>query len=146
MTSDGFALRLLFLISLLGIGLFAHVTPAAAWQPPADLTGTWSGTFLSNYRDISPMTITVKITPNGTAHFIGDSGIASDCLKDVHHFEVSVSGSNVVFAGSDEEGDSLTFRGTADQSGTVLTMNYIVNASASGRCETDRGTGTMGKH
>jgi hypothetical protein len=54
--------------------------------------------------------------------------------------------SNVVLAGSDEEGDSVTFRGTADQSGTVLTMNYIVNASASGRCEMDRGRGTMGKH
>jgi hypothetical protein len=145
MTSNGFALRLFFLISLLGMGPFPQAPPAAAWQTPTDLEGTWSGTFFSKNNDIAPMTITVKISPNGKAHLIGDSTIASDCVKDVHRFEVSISGSNVVFAGSDEEGDSVTFKGTPDQSGTVLTMDYIVNASPSGRCETDQGTGTMGK-
>ena len=56
-----------------------------------------------------------------------------------------VSGSNVVLAGSDKEGDNISFRGNIDKTGTVLTLNYIINGSASPRCETDDGTGTMGK-
>ena len=51
----------------------------------------------------------------------------------------------MVLAGSDPEGDSMTLRGTVDASGTLLNVRYIVNGSASGKCETDQGSGTLGK-
>src|ERR1700719_3344295 len=57
----------------------------------------------------------------------------------------SVNGSNVVLEGSDEKGDTLTFRGTVDNTGTMLTLHYIINGSASRRCEIDNGDGTVGK-
>jgi hypothetical protein len=56
-----------------------------------------------------------------------------------------VSGLNVVLAGSGPNGDSITFKGTVDSAGTQLTLNYILNASASGKCETDDGAGTLDK-
>ena len=58
---------------------------------------------------------------------------------------MTVNGSNVVLAGSDKKGDTVTFEGTVDNTGTVLKLNYIINGSASARCEIDDGTGTMGK-
>jgi hypothetical protein len=37
------------------------------------------------------------------------------------------------------------FRGKPDNTGTVLTLNYVSNGSATGKCEMDTGTGTLGK-
>ena len=68
----------------------------------------------------------------------------SKCL-DSHHLDVTVNGSKVVLAGSDAAGDTVTFTGTADSTGTVLTLHYIINGSASRRCEIDNGDGSMGK-
>ena len=59
--------------------------------------------------------------------------------------EVTVTGSSIVLAGSDEEGDSMTVRGTVDSTGTLLKASYILNGSASGRCETDDGAGSLAK-
>ena len=50
-----------------------------------------------------------------------------------------------VLAGSDEEGDNITMRGTVDKTGTLLKASYILNGSATGRCETDDGTGNLAK-
>jgi len=86
--------------------------------------GTWSGTFISRNTDISPFTITVTISKNSKGHLIGDASVLSDCLNN-HSLEVTVNGSNVVLAGSDADGDSVTFRGTVDSGGTVLTLHYI---------------------
>ncbi len=113
-------------------------------QTTTDIKGTWSGTFVSRYADISPFTITVKIDSDSRGHLVGDASLVSDCL-DSHRLQVTVSGSNTVLAGSDATGDTVTFRGTIDTTGTLLTLNYIINGSASGRCETDEGSGTMGK-
>jgi hypothetical protein len=147
MTSKSFALLLSLLMSVLGTASSlqgASTATAAASTTAADMKGTWSGTFQSKHADISPFTITVVINPNSQGHLIGTSSLASECVKDVR-LQVTVNGSNVVLAGTDEDGDSITFRGSIDQTGTLLTMKYIANGSASGRCETDEGTGTMGR-
>lgn len=133
-----FPIRILALIVLFLIG------GASAQQAAPDLKGTWSGTFISRNTDISPFTITVKINKNPKGHLIGDASVVSDCLNS-HSLEVTVNGSNVVLAGSDADGDSVTFRGAADSTGAVLKLHYIINGSATGRCEIDDGTGTMAK-
>jgi hypothetical protein len=69
----------------------------------------------------------------------------SKCVKDAN-FQVTVTGTTITIAGSDAEGDNITFKGEIDPSGTQLTVNYILNASASGRCETDDGSGILTKH
>jgi hypothetical protein len=116
----------------------------SAQQATPDLRGTWSGTFISTNSDIAPFTITVKINQDAGGHLVGDASLVSDCLNS-HRLHVKINGSNVELAGSDGEGDTVIFRGTADDTGTVLRLNYLVNGSPSGRCEIDDGTGTMGK-
>lgn len=57
---------------------------------------------------------------------------------------VTINGSAIVFAGSDEKGDSLTIRETLSAA-NQLSLTYSLNGSASGRCEADQGTGTLSK-
>ena len=113
-------------------------------QPATDFKGTWSGTFFSKHANVASFTMTVLINPDSRGHLIGTSSLNSDCLKGVQ-LEVTVTGSQVVLAGSDEEGDSITVRATVDKTGTLLKANYILNGSASGRCETDDGAGSLAK-
>jgi len=131
-------------IRILALSLLFLRLETAAQQPSPDLTGTWSGTFISSNSDISPFTITVKINKHSSGHLLGDASLVSDCL-DSHRLDVTVNGSNVLLAGSDAKADTVSFRGTVDATGTVLKLNYIINGSPSGRCEIDNGTGTMGK-
>jgi hypothetical protein len=145
---------LTFLFFIIPVGAVMHafdtgqrgksVFVGAAQQTTPDLTGTWSGTFISRYPDVSSFTITVKINKNSTGHLVGDASLVSDCL-DSHRLEVTVNGSNVLLAGSDAKGDTVSFEGTVDDTSTVLKLNYIINGSPSARCEIDNGTGTMGK-
>ena len=128
----------------LAVVVLLLLVDAPAQQAAPDLTGTWSGTFVSRYSDISPFTITVKINKNSKGHLVGDASLVSDCL-DSPRLEVTVNGSNVVLEGSDEAGDGVSFKGTVDNTGTELNLNYIINGSPSGRCEIDNGTGSMGK-
>jgi hypothetical protein len=116
----------------------------SAQQPAAEVRGTWSGTFFSKHSNVVPFTITVVINPDSTGHLIGSSTLSSDCLKDVR-LQVTVTGSKLVLAGSDESGDNITVRGTVDKTGTMLKASYILNGSATGRCETDDGTGNLAK-
>ena len=69
---------------------------------------------------------------------------AADCFKD-GSLQVTVKGSKVLLAGSDPEGNNITFRGSLDSTGTLLNLNYVLNSSASGMCESDDGSGTLGK-
>jgi hypothetical protein len=110
----------------------------------ADLRGTWSGAFQSDYSDEAPFTLTVKVDRDGQGRLIGKATHDSRCLRDLE-FQVTINNSDVSLAGSDDQGNSMTFRGTLDTSGTVLTLRYIINGSAGGRCELDNGTGTLGK-
>ena len=109
-----------------------------------DVAGTWSGTFFSSYPDVAPFTMTVVITRDPHGRAIGTSSLNSDCLKGAQ-LEITVTGSNVVLAGSDKKGNNITVRGTLDNTGTLLNSTYILNGSATGGCETDNGTGTLAK-
>jgi hypothetical protein len=109
-----------------------------------DVRGTWSGTFFSRHANVAPFTMTVVITQDARGNFIGTSSLNSDCLKGVP-LQVTVTGSKVVLAGSDEEGDNITVRGTLDNTSTLLESTYILNGSATGKCETDGGTGKLSK-
>ena len=117
---------------------------ASAQQTTPDLRGTWSGTFISKNSEISPFTITLKINQDSGGHLVGDANLVSDCLKS-HRLHLRISGSNVELAGSDANGDIVAFSGTLDNDATMLKLNYIINGSASGRCQIDDGTGTMAK-
>ena len=89
----------------------------SAQQTSPDLRGTWSGTFISRNSDISPFTITVKINHDSGGHLVGDASLVSDCLRS-HRLHIKINGSNVELAGSDADGDSVTFSGTVDNTGT----------------------------
>ncbi len=156
MTIKTLVIRVLFfvLISAVGAELIhgsgtsgnqhSNAVSASASSRQPDVRGTWSGTFISRNADIAPFTITVVISANSAGHLIGDASLVSACL-DNHGLQVTVTGSNIVLAGSDARGDTVTFSGTIDNTGTLLTLDYIINGSASARCEIDNGTGTMGK-
>ena len=161
MTSKTFSfhvrlLSLLLLMTMMGAAYLYASTPADAQskqatsaaeskqQPATEIRGTWSGTFFSKHSNVAPFTMTVVINPDSRGHLIGSSTLNSDCLKDVR-LEVTVTGSKVVLAGSDENGDNITVRGTVDKTGTLLKASYILNGSATGRCETDDGTGNLAK-
>lgn len=156
MTSTAFVFRcsLLFLVissvgneSAYGISASAHPVNAASGissQPTQDVTGTWSGTFQSRQPGFSPFTITVVVRLESGGRLVGRSSVSSDCLRD-GTLQVTVRGSNIVLAGGDDEGNHITFEGTIDQTGTVLNLKYVLNGSASARCESDDGTGTIVK-
>ena len=149
-------LSLLLLMTMMGASYLYAPSPAHAQsnqatsaagstqQPATEIRGTWSGTFFSKHSNVAPFTMTVVINPDSRGHLIGTSTLNSDCLKGVQ-LEVTVTGSKVVFAGSDEEGDNITVRGTVDKTGTLLKSTYILNGSATGRCETDTGTGSLAR-
>jgi hypothetical protein len=149
-------LSLLLLMTVIGAGPFYAASrddsqrdqPTSAAgstrQTSADITGTWSGTFFSRHSNVESFTMTVVIRPDSRGHLIGSSTLNSDCLRGAQ-LEVTVAGSKVQLAGSDEEGDNLTVRGTLDKAGTLLQSTYILNGSATGRCETDDGTGNLVK-
>jgi len=154
MTSKTFLFRVLLfsLLVLMGAASLYAASPGdrsasatgSTQQPATDFRGTWSGTFFSKHSNVAPFTITVVISPDSRGHLIGSSSLNSECLKGAQ-LEVTVTGSNIVLAGSDEEGDSMTVRGTVDKTGTLLQASYILNGSATGKCETDDGAGSLAK-
>jgi hypothetical protein len=87
--------------------------------------------------------MTVVITSDADGNLVGAASSAAECFSDTD-LHLTVKGSNVVLAGSDPRGNNITFRGILDNSGTILKLNYILNG-ADGRCESDDGTGTLGK-
>jgi hypothetical protein len=113
----------------------------AATNPPS-LAGTWQGRFSS--RNFASFPVTLIINQAVGVKLTGAVNLGSPCLRNAN-LQVTVSGLNVVLSGSGPKGDSITFKGTVDSAGTQLTMTYILNASASGKCETDDGAGTLDK-
>ena len=59
--------------------------------------------------------------------------------------EVTMTGSKVLLAGSDDAGNNITLRGTLDKTGVLVKVSYVLNGSATGRCESETGTGTLAK-
>jgi len=70
-----------------------------------DVRGIWSGTLYSKHSNVVPFTITVEINPDARGRLIGASSLKGAKLQ------VTVTGSTVVLAGSDEEGDNSNARG-----------------------------------
>src|ERR1700724_1252275 len=116
-----------------GTGDQSRITAAAA-SPEAAVQGTWS----SKHSHIAPFTLTLVVNPDMRAHLINKSGLTSYCLLRDVDLHVIVNGSNAALAGTDEVGNTITFEGMIDRTGRVLTLNYVTNGSASGKCESDR--------
>ena len=127
-----------------GTGDQSPITVAVA-LPAAALQGTWIGTFRSKHAHIAPFTLTLLIDSNMLGHIIGPSGLTSYCLLKNADLQVITDGSRTVLAGTDPNGNTLTFDGTVDDTGTVLDLNYWANGSATGNCETDDGTAHLVK-
>jgi hypothetical protein len=117
---------------------------AAAASPEAAVQGTWSGTFRSKHSHIAPFTLTLVVNADMHGH-LNNSGLTSYCLLRDVDLHVTVNGSNAALAGTDEVGNTITFQGTIDKTGRVLTLNYVTNGSASGKCESDDGTARLVK-
>jgi hypothetical protein len=126
-----------------GTGDQSPITAAAA-SPEASLEGTWSGTFRSKHSHIGPFTLALEVDPNKHGHLLS-SGFSKYCLLRKVDLHVIVNGSNAVLAGTDEVGNTVTFEGTIDTTGRVLTLNYVSNGSATGKCESDDGTAHLDK-
>jgi hypothetical protein len=108
-----------------------------------DFRGTWSGVFRSN-SSLPPFTMTVVIDQDAQGKLIAKASHNSSCLKDLR-LQAFADGRQLVLAGTDDAGDTVTLRGKIDNTGTLLTWKYVSNGSMSGRCESDTGSGTMGK-
>ena len=160
MTSKAISIRNRLLASLLVVSMMgvvcvcltfasaqnrASTIPAGAPSSASiDLKGAWSGTLFPKHSNVAPFTITVVVGPNDDGNLVGTATLSSDCLKDAP-LEITVNGAKVVLAGSDESGNNITVRGILDKAGTLLRATYILNGSATGRCESETGTGTLAK-
>jgi hypothetical protein len=143
MQRNGFWLGV-FLSLFLAAAPSLGATPQHSAATANNLMGTWSGTFMSQHENVDPFTITVVIDRDAKGNLVGTAELSSNCIKGTK-LQVAVNGADISLAGSDEDGGNITFHGTIDSSGTVLDLRYIVNGSSSGRCESDNGTGNMGR-
>ena len=112
--------------------------PQAAWSGT-----TWSGTFQSMHSGVSPFTITVLISPDENGNLVGTTSSAADCFTD-STLQVSVK-ARASSCGSDPGGQQHHVQRLAGHKCTLLNLNYVLNSSASGRCESDNGSGTLGE-
>ncbi len=141
--SAGFLLITCLVLSL-SITASGYGPERTTGQANPNIAGTWSGTFQSKHANMSPFTMTMVIAPAPDGELLATASFASDCVRDTV-LHVTFEGPRVVLAGSDPDGNSITFRGALDSSTTLLKMRYILNGSASGRCELDEGDGSIGK-
>ena len=119
----------LVLIVLAGCGIHASMhrvampNPALARRSRPEKNRVWYihiEKLLKSHR--LPLT---ENQPRQGGQLVGDASLVSDCLKS-QRLHVRLTGSNVELAGSDVDGDIVTFRGTVDNTGTMLKLNYIV--------------------
>ena len=117
MTTKSFPFRVL-LLSLLLLGVTIGTASVCSASPGDEkneavsiydarnyrLRRNLDGTFFSKHENVAAFTMTVVVAPDSQGHLIGTSTLNSDCLKDVR-LEVTVKGSQVTLAGSDEEGE-----------------------------------------
>jgi len=141
-SSSSWAMALMLIVMTGALG--SAQTPNKPDAKPPEVTGTWSGTMFSKHSNVAPSTITIVINRDARGHLVGTSSLNSNCYRGTQ-LQVTISGSTIVLAGSDEGGDSMTVRGTMDESGTILKSTYIMNGSATGKCETDDGTVNLAK-
>src|SRR5262249_42092913 len=80
---------------------------ANAGTNPPPLAGTWHGRFSS--RNFASFPVTLVINKGVGVKLTGAVNLGSPCLKGAN-LQLTVNGLNVVLAGSDAKGDSITFR------------------------------------
>jgi hypothetical protein len=114
----------------------------AVAQGQSHAAGNWSGRFSSH--NYASFPVSFAITQDAHGHLHGKASIVHPCIKD-STLIVTMVGNNIVLAGSDADGDTITFRGNIDNAGTLLNLGFVLNGSPSGRCETDQGEGSLGK-
>jgi hypothetical protein len=110
----------------------------------SDVRGVWTGAFQSRNHEVDPFTVTISIEPDAQGNLVGLLTHDSACLDHVT-LEVTITGSKVDLAGSDAGGNNITLHGKLDKTATLLDTRYIMNGSATGKCESDGGTGTLAK-
>ncbi len=134
--------RPLFLLIpvMVAVSLLPSTMLGGSQPTPSSLVGKWSGRVSS--RNFASFSVTIDVAPDSKAHLTADG---SPCFGEAD-LVVTTRGSNsVTLAGSSKAGESITFKGTIDSSGKQLDLTYIANGSASARCETDQGAGTLDK-
>jgi hypothetical protein len=71
------------------------------------------------------------------------------CFKGANGGDVDLTidreGSTVFISGTNETGDTISFVGTIDATGSLMLLNYNTNGSVSGTCETDDGDANLSK-
>jgi len=107
------------------------------------MQGTWSGSFFSSQSDASAFTMTVLINRDSRGHLVADSNLSSNCFRGAK-LQVTRSGSDIILSGHNEEGHTIVIRGTLDSTGSLLQASYMLHGGGE-RCETDEGTGNLGK-
>ena len=133
--------QLLFLAPVLLAVMLPH-TLGGSPSTRSALVGKWNGRVSSV--NFSSFAVTIEIGPDSDskAHLVGEG---SPCFAEAD-LAVTITGPNsVTLAGSSKAGESITFKGILDSSEKQLDVTYITNGSASARCETDQGAGTLDK-
>jgi hypothetical protein len=144
--SKHYSILILCCVVLAATGFLAAMVdnPPAAGQNAPDLSGTWTGTLEQKSPEGPTAAMSINIAADANGGLLGTATLDSKCVKNPR-LKVRVEGNNVKFVGSDAQGDSLSLRGTLDQTGKILTMTFSANGSASGRCESVKGTATLQK-
>ena len=126
--------------------------PVAAVAREPDMSGHWSGTFRSKHFNKAPFTLDLDVDQDdepghrGRKHGrLGKNSGPSYCIAGNVNLHIDREGSNVVIAGTNPTGDTITMVGTVDPTGNLLTLNYNTNGSVSGKCESDNGTTSLKK-
>lgn len=120
--------------------LLIALSVTALGQGNSSVVGNWSGAFSS--RDFASFPATLKLTKNAQGQLTGTATMGHQCMTK-STLVVTVTGTEVVLAGSDAKGDTITFRGNIDSTGELLNLSFRLNGSASGRCENDEGAGSV---
>ncbi len=107
---------------------------------PKALVGKWAGRVSSV--STASFVVTIEISPDSKAHIVGEG---SPCFTEADLVVTPTGPEAVTLAGSSKAHENVTFKGTLDGNEKQLEVTYIVNGSGSGRCETDRGAGTLEK-
>ena len=137
MRRGNFALVLLLMLSV------------SAVAKEHDFHGHWSGAFRSKHFHIAPFMLDMDIDADdvhGRKHgrLTNNSG-PTYCLAGDVNLQIDRQGSNVVIAGTNASGDTISFVGTIDPTGKQMVLNYVTNGSVSGKCESDDGGVTLKK-
>ena len=108
MQRNRFWIGVLFCGFMIGVpSLQASPQQNNAAVPAVNLKGTWSGTFLSQHENVDPFTITVVIDQDSKGNLIASTQLSSDCVR-VTKLQVTVKGTKVTLAGSDQDGANIT--------------------------------------